>query len=129
LSLYTSDSFAGGIAKVVIPKFEKAYNCKVKLVSIGSMGDALARVVAEKKSPKADLIVGLSAEQLQMAISEDVLEKYRPVNSKNIVLQEPCQRLWYSLRLRSACMIYNVEKIKNPPNPSKTCSIPNTKVG
>ena len=37
LVIYTSDSFAGGIAKVVIPKFEKAYNCKVKLVSIGSM--------------------------------------------------------------------------------------------
>jgi len=93
------------------------------------MGDALARVVAEKKSPKADLIVGLSAEQLQMAISEDVLEKYRPVNSKNIVLQEPCQRLWYKSTITERLHEYITLKKLKPQNPSKTCSIPNTKVG
>jgi len=127
LVIYTSDSFAGGIARVVIPKFEKTYNCKVKLISIGSMGDALARVVAEKKSPKADLIVGLSAEQLQMAISEGVLEKYRPVNSKNIVYKSLVNDYGTVYDYGALAMIYNVEKIKNPPKTFKDLLSPEYK--
>ncbi|MCX7653255.1 MAG: thiamine ABC transporter substrate-binding protein [Fervidobacterium sp.] len=115
LVIYTSDSFAGGIAKVVIPKFEKMYKCKVKVVSFGSMGDVLARAIAEKNAPKADVIIGLNPQQLQKAIKEGILEKYRPVNSKNITYRALVTDYGTVYDYGALAMIYNVEKIKNPP--------------
>ncbi|MEN3042776.1 MAG: thiamine ABC transporter substrate-binding protein [Fervidobacterium sp.] len=115
LVIYTSDSFTGGIAKVVIPKFEKMYKCKVKVVSFGSMGDVLARVIAEKNAPKADVIIGLNPQQLQKAIKEGILEKYRPVNSKNITYRALVTDYGTVYDYGALAMIYNVEKIKNPP--------------
>jgi len=119
LVIYTSDSFAGGIARVAIPKFEKTYNCKVKVLSLGSMGDVLARLIVEKRAPKADVVVGLSSEQLQKAISEGILEKYRPVNSKNIVYKDLINDYGTVYDYGALAMIYNIEKIKNPPKSFK----------
>ncbi|ODN31027.1 thiamine ABC transporter substrate-binding protein [Fervidobacterium thailandense] len=115
LVIYTSDSFAGGIAKVVIPKFEQMYKCKVKVVSFGSMGDVLARLIAEKNSPKADVVVGLNQQQLMKAVAEGILEKFRPVNAKNIVYRGLVTDYGTVYDYGALAMIYNVEKIKNPP--------------
>lgn len=115
LVIYTSDSFAGGIAKVVIPKFEQLYKCKVKVVSFGSMGDVLARLIAEKNSPKADVVVGLNQQQLMKAVAEGILEKFRPVNAKNIVYRGLVTDYGTVYDYGALAMIYNVEKIKNPP--------------
>lgn len=115
LVIYTSDSFAGGIGKVIVPKFEKAYKCKVKMISFGSMGDVLARIIAEKNSPKADVVVGLNPQQLQKAVKEGILEKYRPFNSKNIVYKSLVTDYGTVYDYGALAMIYNVEKIKNPP--------------
>lgn len=119
LVIYTSDSFAGGIAKIVIPKFEKMYKCKVKVVSFGSMGDVLARAIAEKNSPKADVVVGLNPQQLQKAIKEGILEKYRPTNAKNITYRALVTDYGTVYDYGALAMIYNVEKIKNPPTSFK----------
>lgn len=115
LVIYTSDSFAGGIAKVVIPKFEQMYKCKVRVVSFGSMGDVLARLIAEKNAPKADVVVGLNQQQLAKAIAEDLLEKFRPVNSKHITYRALITDYGTVYDYGALAMIYNVEKIKNPP--------------
>jgi thiamine transport system substrate-binding protein len=119
LVIYTSDSFAGGIAKVVIPKFERLYNCKVKVVSLGSMGDVLAKLIAERNNPKADVVVGLNAQQLQKAIKENVLEKYRPINSKNITYKSLITDYGTVYDYGAIAMIYNVQNIKNPPTSFK----------
>ncbi|MGC9771148.1 thiamine transport system substrate-binding protein [Fervidobacterium changbaicum] len=119
LVIYTSDSFAGGIAKVVVPKFERMYKCKVKVVSFGSMGDVLARMIAEKGSPKADVVIGLNPQQLQKAIKEGLLEKYRANNSKNLVYKGFVNDYGTVYDYGALAMIYNVEKIKNPPKSFK----------
>ncbi|MGC8903169.1 MAG: thiamine ABC transporter substrate-binding protein [Fervidobacterium sp.] len=119
LVIYTSDSFAGGIAKVVIPKFERLYNCKVKVVSLGSMGDVLAKLIAERNNPKADVVVGLNAQQLQKAIKENVLEKYRPINSKNITYKSLITDYGTVYDYGAIAMIYNMQNIKNPPTSFK----------
>lgn len=115
LVIYTSDSFAGGIAKVVVPKFEKLYKAKVKVVSFGSMGDVLARLIAEKNSPKADLVVGLNQQQLLKAVSENLLERFRPVNSRNIVYKSLVTDYGTVYDYGALALLYNVERVKNPP--------------
>lgn len=119
LVIYTSDSFAGGIAKVVIPKFEKQYSCKVKVVSFGSMGDVLARLIAEKNSPRADIVIGLNLQQLNKAISEGILEKYRATNSKNLMYKGFVNDYGTVYDYGAIAMLYNAEKIKNPPRSFK----------
>ncbi|WP_448374417.1 thiamine ABC transporter substrate-binding protein [Fervidobacterium sp.] len=115
LVIYTSDSFAGGIAKVVVPKFEQMYKVKVRVISLGSMGDVLARMIAEKNSPKADIVIGLNPQQLQKAIKEDLLEKYRALNSKNLVYKGFVNDYGTVYDYGALAIIYNVEKVKNPP--------------
>lgn len=119
LVIYTSDSFAGGIAKVVVPKFEQMYKCKVKVVSFGSMGDVLARLIAEKNTPKADVVIGLNPQQLQKAIKENLLQKYRATNSKNLVYKGFVNDYGTVYDYGALAMIYNVERIKNPPKSFK----------
>ncbi len=119
LVIYTSDSFAGGIAKVVVPKFEQMYKCKVKVVSFGSMGDVLARLIAEKNAPKADVVIGLNPQQLQKAIKENLLQKYRATNSKNLVYKGFVNDYGTVYDYGALAMIYNVERIKNPPKSFK----------
>jgi len=119
LVIYTSDSFAGGIAKVVVPKFEQMYKCKVKVVSFGSMGDVLARLIAEKNAPKADVVIGLSPQQLQKAIKENLLQKYRATSSKNLVYKGFVNDYGTVYDYGALAMIYNIEKIKNPPKSFK----------
>lgn len=115
LVIYTSDSFAGGIAKVVIPRFEQMYKCKVKVVSLGSMGDVLSRLIVEKSNPKADLVIGLNNQQLRKAINEGIVEKFRPVNSKNITYRALITDYGTVYDYGALALIYNVDKIKNPP--------------
>lgn len=119
LVIYTSDSFAGGIAKVVIPKFEQMYRCKVKVISLGSMGDVLSRLIVEKNKPKADLVIGLNSQQLRKAINEGVVEKFRPVNSKNITYRALITDYGTVYDYGALALIYNVDKIKNPPKSFK----------
>ncbi|WP_372590287.1 thiamine ABC transporter substrate-binding protein [Fervidobacterium pennivorans subsp. carthaginiensis] len=119
LVIYTSDSFAGGIAKVVIPKFEQMYKCKVRVISFGSMGDVLARLIAEKNAPKADVVIGLNPQQLQKAIKENLLQKYRATNSKNLVYKGFINDYGTVYDYGALAMIYNIEKIKNPPKSFK----------
>lgn len=119
LVIYTSDSFAGGIAKIVVPKFEQMYKCKVKVVSLGSMGDVLSRLIAEKNKPKADLVIGLNPQQLRKAIAEGIVEKFRPVNSKNITFKALITDYGTVYDYGALAMIYNVEKIKTPPKSFK----------
>jgi len=115
LVIYTSDSFAGGIAKLVVPKFEQMYKVKVRVISLGSMGDVLARMIAEKNSPKADIVIGLNPQQLQKAIKENLLEKYRALNSKNLVYKGFVNDYGTVYDYGALAIIYNVEKVKNPP--------------
>ncbi|MFH2116330.1 MAG: thiamine ABC transporter substrate-binding protein [Spirochaetota bacterium] len=86
LVVYAYDSFVSqwGPGPVVIPLFEEATGIKVELIGAGDGGQVLARVIDERKAPKADIIIGIDNHLLPKAISADVLEPYKPSGSSGI---------------------------------------------
>lgn len=86
LVIYTYDSFASdwGPAGIVIPPFEEKYGIEVDLKAAGDSGSVLSRVILEKEDPKADLIIGIDNNMLAKALSEEVLEDYRPQNINKV---------------------------------------------
>jgi len=86
LVIYTYDSFASdwGPANSVIPPFEEKYGIEVELKSAGDSGQVLSRVILEKENPEADIIIGIDNNMLAKALSEDVLEVYKPENISKV---------------------------------------------
>jgi thiamine transport system substrate-binding protein len=80
LTIYAYDSFVSewGPGPKVIPKFERKYGVKVEVISVGDAGQVLNRAILEKKSPKADLILGIDNNMLSRALEEGVLQPYKP---------------------------------------------------
>ena len=86
LVVYTYDSFVAewGPAPKVIPQFEAKYGVKVQMVSAGDAGQVLSRVILEKDSPRADLVVGLDNNLLARAQAAGVLQAYRPSGAERL---------------------------------------------
>ena len=84
LVIYTYDSFAGEPAKAIIPKFEKEYDCHVKVLSYGDAGSVLGRIILEKNNPKADIFLGIDANLLPKALKEGIFQPYKPSNISRI---------------------------------------------
>ncbi len=86
LVVYAYDSFASewGPAPLVIPAFEKATGIKVELVVPGDAGNVLARAIAEKASPVADVLIGIDGNLLPKALAAGVLAGYKPKNHDKI---------------------------------------------
>jgi len=78
LTIYAYDSFVSewGPAGKVIPKFEKKYNVKVRMISVGDAGQVLNRALLEAKRPKADIILGIDNNLLSKALEKGILEPY-----------------------------------------------------
>src|SRR5512137_415085 len=72
LTIYAYDSFVSewGPGPKVIPKFENRFGVKVEVISVGDAGQVLNRAILEKKSPKADLIIGIDNNMLTKALEE-----------------------------------------------------------
>jgi len=64
-------------ARPMFEEFEKATGIKVNFVRFSS-GEALARVIAEKKNPRIDVLFGGPVETHAAGIAEDVFEPYKP---------------------------------------------------
>lgn len=82
LVIYTYDSMASeyGIGPKIIPKFEAACNCNVKMVSKGDAGQVLAALILEKDSPQADVVVGIDNSLAGIAAEKGVLDTFTPKN-------------------------------------------------
>lgn len=121
LVVYTYSSFASGIAQKVLPIFEKENNVKVKLLSFGDAGTVLARMILEKDQPKADVVVGLDQPLLRRAISEGLLTKFTPQNIVKVKDKELLDPQGYGtpFDFGAIALVYNTEKIKNPPSSFK----------
>ncbi|SHH40395.1 thiamine ABC transporter substrate-binding protein [Thermosipho atlanticus] len=115
LVVYTYDSFVSGIGQKVIPIFEKMYGVKVKLLSFGDAGAVLARLIAEKNNPRADVIIGLDQSLLKVAIEKGILEKYKPVNLGLVKYPELLNDYGVPYDFGSIAIVYNKDKIKDPP--------------
>lgn len=86
LVIYAYDSFAGewGPGPVVVPAFEKATGIKVELIAVGDAGQVLARAIDEKKSPRADLVLGIDNHLLAKAARAGVLSAYKPAGADKV---------------------------------------------
>jgi thiamine transport system substrate-binding protein len=78
LVAYTYDSFVSewGPGPIIGPAFEKESGIKIRLVSKGDAGQVLAALVAEKKKPIADIVIGLDQNYLPQAIKSGILTPY-----------------------------------------------------
>ncbi len=80
LVIYAYDSFASewGLGPLVLPAFEEATGIKVELVAAGDAGQALAKAIAEKSKPRADIILGIDNHLMAKALAAELLEAYKP---------------------------------------------------
>jgi thiamine transport system substrate-binding protein len=119
LVLYAYDSFASewGPAPVVIPAFEKATGIKVQLIVPGDAGQVLSRAIDEKKSPVADVIIGLDANLLPKALSEGVLASYKPKAHASIPVDKLFDTSWHLTPYdwSSFAIMWDSEKLAVPP--------------
>jgi len=115
LTIYTYDSFVSGIGQKVIPVFEKMYGCKVNLLSFGDAGAVLSRLIFEKQNPRADIIIGLDQALLKKAVDNGLIEKYTPININLLKYPEFLNEFAVPYDFGSIALVYNKEKVKNPP--------------
>lgn len=121
LVVYTYSSFAAGIAQKIIPIFEKQNGIKVKVQSFGDAGNVLARLILEKEQPKADIVIGLDQPLLRRAISEGLLVPFTPQKISKVKEEKLLDEQGYGTPFDygAIALVYNTEKIKNPPRSFK----------
>ncbi len=68
----------------VFDAFEAKENCTIELEYLSDAPSALARVVAEKNSPRADIIIGIDNVMIFQAKAQDILLAYEPSTSSNL---------------------------------------------
>ena len=118
LTVYSYNSIEPWM-KEIIPIFEQKYGVKVNLVLIGDAGEVLNRLVLEKDNPQADVVVGIDNSYLQKAISENVLEPYRPSNA-DVIPKWIIDDFDPSFHLTpydygAIAIVYKKDELKNPP--------------
>lgn len=99
LNVYTYDSFISewgpgdGIAKA----FENSTGIKINWVDCGDGAQILSKAIAEKKSPQADIFLGLDNNLVKMAVDADVLVSYKPSSANKIIdgLEDALGGNWY----------------------------------
>lgn len=117
VTIYTYESL-GWLSKTAIPAFEKMHNCKVKLVTFTDAGNIAARLKLEKKSPKADCVVGLTPALVAMSKSEGLLQQYKSdklsmIEDKSLIFDAE-----YAVPFDYGALafVYNPAKLKEIPS-------------
>src|SRR5258705_526295 len=64
-------------ARPMLQEFEKASGIKVNFVRFSS-GEALARLIAEKNTPRVDVLFGGPVETFAAGVKEGIFEPYKP---------------------------------------------------
>ncbi|WP_461865009.1 thiamine ABC transporter substrate-binding protein [Thermococcus sp.] len=118
LVVYAYDSFVSyGLANATIPKFEKMYGVKVKVITAGDAGEVLNRLILEKDSPQADVVIGIDNNLLSKAIEAGVLEPYKPKNidvvPKELIFDPTYHVVPFDYGF--IALVYKKDRTKNPP--------------
>lgn len=87
LVVYAYDSFTAdwGPGPELVKRFEAKTGYKVTLVSCGDAAQVLSRAVLEKKTPNADVLVGIDNNLLDAARKAGVLSPYKSANADSVV--------------------------------------------
>ena len=68
----------------IFDAFEDKENCIIDLEYSADAGAALAKVILERDSPQADIIIGIDNTMIFEAKKQDILVAYEPTTSENI---------------------------------------------
>src|SRR3712207_4510096 len=80
------------IGKKYAPVFEKMTGDTIKYVSIDGV---VQRLTLEKVNPKADIVVGLTPIDIEVAKKHGVIQKYKPQNrSEERRVGKECRSRW-----------------------------------
>ncbi len=114
LVVYTYDSMVSGLGKDIKKIFEELYGVEVVMKSFGDAGKMLARLKLEGEKTDADVVLGLDQNLLVKA--RDLLLPYKPLNYEKIRKDlRPQDFIATPFDYGSIAIVYNTEKIKNPP--------------
>ncbi len=123
LVIYSYDSFVSyGLPKATNALFEKKYNCKIEYRTYGGVAATLNRLIIEKNNSQADVLVGLNINNLQKALNKNLFVSYRPQDYMVIPVQYRVDENWRVTPFdgpNSLAIIYDSEKLKNPPESFK----------
>ena len=90
LTIYTYESLlnyglnATDVNQKVFDAFEEQESCIIDLEYFSDAGATLAKVVAEKNNPVADIIIGIDNTMIFEAKKQNILEKYEPLTKENL---------------------------------------------
>ncbi|MCX7025351.1 MAG: thiamine ABC transporter substrate-binding protein [Spirochaetes bacterium] len=119
LVVYVYDSFAAewGPGPAIVKGFLKASGIEIELVSSGDAGQTLVRAILEKKTPKADVIVGIDNNLAHRAISEGILLSYRPSGAGKVPPELVLDPEWRLTPFDWGCfaIVWDSEKLESPP--------------
>lgn len=106
-------------ATQVFAAFTADTGIKVNFVRLSS-GEALARIVAEKKNPQVDCLWGGPADTYEAAVLEGVFEQYKPKEADQIPAQfKSAQSYWLGIGVIPLVFMSNAKFLKekglNPP--------------
>ncbi len=85
--VYAYDSFAGewGASEQIEQLFEAQTGYDLVIVNCGSAMETVSRAVLEKKSPQADVIIGIDNNMADLARKEGILSEYKPKNTESLI--------------------------------------------
>jgi thiamine transport system substrate-binding protein len=88
--VYAYDSFTAdwGPGPELVKRFEAQTGYTVTLLSCGDAAQVLSRAVLEKKTPGADVLVGIDNNLVDAARKAGVLDAYKPKNADSLVAKE-----------------------------------------
>lgn len=78
LTVYTYASFPASLVQEIQQHFQKEYNVRVDVKTFGDTGPMVNRLIREKSSPKADVVIGLDNNYLFRVKKLGILQPYRP---------------------------------------------------
>ena len=117
LTVYVYDSL-DWIKKDAVQKFEKMYGVKVNVVVLGDGGNVLARLKLEKNNPKADVVIGLDQSLSVLAINEELIIPYKPLNINKIKNQDLIYDKTYHIipyDYGAIAIVYDPERLNTIP--------------
>ena len=119
ITVYAYDSFTSewGPGPIVVSEFQKKTGIKVNLISAGSGGELLQRVLLERNNPKADVVVGFSNEILHEVLDSNLFISYRPEVLKDIpaFLHFDATYTLVPFNYGNYAFVYDTQKIPSPP--------------
>ncbi|MDH7483845.1 MAG: ABC transporter substrate-binding protein [Spirochaetales bacterium] len=100
-------------ATKVFAAFTADTGIKVNFIRLSS-GEALARIVAEKKNPQVDALWGGPADTYEAGILEGVFEQYKPREADAIPAKfRSAQNYWIGIGVIPLCFMSNAKFIKD----------------